>query len=230
MNPNINLVDLAIGFIPVALVLFLMWRAKQEVKKASVAMIRMLLQLMLIGYFLLFVFEQPSPTLTVFLLTIMMLLASWLALNVQNRVTIVLYYHALVSIFVGGGSILLITTQGVLDVEPWYQPRYLIPLAGMIFASCMTAISLGLERYEAELQHKNQGQAKDRAFRAAMIPVVNSLLSVGVVSLPGMMTGQILSGVEPYIAARYQIMVMCMIFSSTGLTVFLFLKLHCRVK
>ncbi|MDX1733734.1 MAG: ABC transporter permease, partial [Halioglobus sp.] len=71
--------------------------------------------------------------------------------------------------------------------------------------------------------------ARLAAYQAAMIPVINALLAVGLVSLPGMMTGQILSGVSPLIAARYQIMVMCMIFASAGISTALFLAL-CRAR
>jgi putative ABC transport system permease protein len=156
----------------------------------------------------------------------MALVASYLALNVTNKIDKHLFFHALVGILIGGGGVLFVVTQGVLGIHPWYNPQYLIPLAGMIFSSSMTAISLALERLEAELVRQNPSSAFDIAFKAAMIPIVNSMMAVGVVSLPGMMTGQILSGIEPYIAARYQIMVMCMIFSATGLSVYLFLYLR----
>ena len=87
-------------------------------------------------------------------------------------------------------------------------------------------MSLAAERLYAELEHgDNWQQAKIVACQAAMIPVINSLLAVGLVSLPGMMTGQILSGVSPLIAARYQIMVMCMIFASAGISTAIFLSL-----
>ena len=87
------------------------------------------------------------------------------------------------------------------------------PLAGMIFASSMTNISLALERLHAEIRNgATYIDARDTAFRTSMIPITNSFLAVGLISLPGMMTGQILSGVSPLVAVRYQIMVMCMIF------------------
>ena len=224
MAPEISLVELFIGFIPVSIVLFLLWRTSQGVKRGLSAIARMFIQLMLVGYALLFIFENPSPLLTSSLLAAMTLVASWIALNVGESVNLKLFVAALIAICLGGGSVLIVVTQGVLDIEPWYNPRYLLPLAGMIFTSSMTAISLSLERFESEL---NMGLAPEialnKAFNAAMIPVINSMLAVGVVSLPGMMTGQILSGVEPVVAARYQIMVMCMIFSATGLTVFTFI-------
>lgn len=100
----------------------------------------------------------------------------------------------------------------------------MIPLAGMIFASSMNGVSLAAERLQAEMDRNVEYiQARSIALRAALIPITNSLFAVGLVSLPGMMTGQILSGVSPLIAVRYQIMVMCMIFSAVGLSSALFL-------
>tara|TARA_B100000029_G_C17550720_1_gene950023 strand:- start:537 stop:872 length:336 start_codon:yes stop_codon:yes gene_type:complete len=102
----------------------------------------------------------------------------------------------------------------------------MIPIAGMIFASSMNGISLAAERLNAELDRGvNYNIARGIALKASLIPITNSLFAVGLVSLPGMMTGQILSGISPLIAVRYQIMVMCMIFGSVGLSSFLFLVL-----
>ena len=88
----------------------------------------------------------------------------------------------------------------------------------------MNSISLAAERLDAEINRNESYQtARNIAFNASLIPIINSLFAVGLVSLPGMMTGQILSGVSPFIAARYQIMVMCMIFGSAGLSTACFL-------
>jgi len=94
----------------------------------------------------------------------------------------------------------------------------------MVFANAMNSVALAVERLESEIERNVEyAEARVIALRAAMIPVINSLFAVGLVSLPGMMTGQILSGVSPLIAARYQIMVMCMVFGSAGITTVLFL-------
>ena len=125
-----------------------------------------------------------------------------------------------------GGTTLLLITQGVLHLHPWYLPRYLIPLAGMIFANAMNSVSLAAERFEAEIKRDvDYDQARNIALRASLIPIINSLFAVGLVSLPGMMTGQILSGISPLIAVRYQIMVMCMIFGAAGISSACFLTL-----
>ena len=127
---------------------------------------------------------------------------------------------------VGGGSTLVLITQGVLGLDPWYQPSFMIPLAGMIFSASMTNISLALERLDAEMKNgADFNAARDTAFRTSMIPVINSFFAVGLISLPGMMTGQILSGVSPLIAAEYQIVVMTMLFGASGISAATYLVL-----
>jgi len=232
---TLSLADLSIAFIPVVAVIWLMWRNAYPIKKPLIALARMLLQLLLVGYFLVYIFAQNSPFIILTMLSIMMLAASWIALNVVEQRTMVLFFSVFIALLFGGGSILFIITQGVMHISPWYQAKTMIPLAGMIFASSMTGISIALERLNSETANQQIQQQTianhtyQISFQAAMIPVVNTMFAVGVVALPGMMTGQILSGVAPYIAARYQIMVMCMIFSATGLSVYLFLHLHQRL-
>jgi putative ABC transport system permease protein len=113
---------------------------------------------------------------------------------------------------------LALVSQLVIDLPRWFEPRFVVPLAGMIFANAMNTVSLAAERFESEQAREVEyAEARTTALDAALIPQVNALLAVGLVSLPGMMTGQILSGVDPLIAVRYQIVVMCMIFGSSGL-------------
>jgi len=90
----------------------------------------------------------------------------------------------------------------------------------------LNAIQLEVERLTVEIERNvDYQQARNTALRTSLIPITNSLFAVGLVSLPGMMTGQILSGISPLVAVRYQIMVMCMIFASAGISSALFLKL-----
>ena len=129
------------------------------------------------------------------------------------------------AVLIGGVPIFILITQVVLDLPLWYQPSYVVPLAGMIFANAMNSVSLAGERFESEMERNlTYDQARVIALKASLIPITNSLLAVGLVSLPGMMTGQILSGVSPLIAARYQVVVMCMMFGSAGISSALFLK------
>jgi putative ABC transport system permease protein len=96
----------------------------------------------------------------------------------------------------------------------------------MIFANAMNSVSLAADRLEAEIgRDVAYDHARNIAFRSSLIPITNSLFAVGLVSIPGMMTGQILSGVSPLIAARYQIMVMCMVFGAAGISSAIFLIL-----
>ena len=96
----------------------------------------------------------------------------------------------------------------------------------MIFANSMNTVSLAGERLFSEIKSGVPYlNARKIAMETAMIPQINTLLAVGLVSLPGMMTGQILSGIDPLTAARYQIMIMCMIFSTAGLSAATYLSL-----
>jgi putative ABC transport system permease protein len=88
----------------------------------------------------------------------------------------------------------------------------------------MNSVSIAAERFEKEIQHNSYKEAKRLSLIASMMPKINTFLAVGIVSLPGMMTGQILSGVDPLIAVRYQIVVMAMILGSGGISVILYLK------
>jgi putative ABC transport system permease protein len=230
----IELPQLALAFIPVLAVIFIQFSWSLPQKRTLHALARMLVQLLLVGFFLSYIFESNSAWLVLVLLIIMVLFSSWIALNNIEAPKRQLFQRAVLAISLSALLTLLIITQGVLQLSPWYHAQTLIPLAGMVFASSMNSISLSGERFYAELANKmSYKQARNVAFQASMIPNVNALLAVGIVSLPGMMTGQILSGVSPFIAARYQIMVMCMIFASAGISsaYFLFLaKPRCKQK
>jgi len=222
----IPLTDLAIAFVPVAVVVFILYRWSLGSGFAIYALARMLLQLLAIGYVLTYIFEADKPQIVLAALAMMLGTASWIALRPLDIKSQSLYAKALISIVVGGVTTLLLVTQAVLKIDPWFAPSKMIPLAGMIFATAMNTISIAAERFQAEKQRGTiYADARNAAIRAAIIPLVNSLLAVGLVSLPGMMTGQILSGVSPLIAARYQIVVMCMIFGSSGISSACFLTL-----
>jgi putative ABC transport system permease protein len=134
------------------------------------------------------------------------------------------------------GSVLTIAyvTTVVVPVTPWYNPRYLIPLFGIIVSNAMNGAALAVERLQSEMEgsrqeveaylalgastHRASSEPVRRAIIAAMIPAVNSLAVVGIVSLPGMMTGQILAGTDPTLAVRYQLVVAFMLIASTAIT------------
>jgi putative ABC transport system permease protein len=192
--------------------------------QAIYANIRMLVQLLLVGYILTFIFETDSPILVVLVIMFMISMSAFIALRPLQAKGIKPFLIVLMSLGVSGIGVLLLVTQIILDLPRWFEPQYVIPLAGMVFANSMNTISLVGERFNAELiRGVDYIEARNIAMGAAMIPQVNALLAVGLVALPGMMTGQILSGVDPLTAARYQIMVMCMIFSTAGLSAVIYL-------
>ena len=229
MNNSIQIIpfaNLALAFIPVLVVVVIMYKWSLNIKSAFYAISRMLVQLMVIGYFLAHIFEADSAWVVLAVVTVMVFASSWIALRTTTIKRTLLYKKTLYSVVLGGGITFLLVTQVVLNLNPWYSPRYVIPLAGMIFASSMNSVSLAVERLTAEIERNvDYQQARNTALRTSLIPITNSLFAVGLVSLPGMMTGQILSGISPLVAARYQIMVMCMIFGSAGISSALFLKL-----
>jgi putative ABC transport system permease protein len=220
----ISLYRLSLAFLPVLAVLAIQYWWSTDVRTSAYGLLRMLLQLMLIGYVLVFLFESESGLLISFIILVMVTVSSWIALRPLSSKRKSLYGAVFVSIAVSGITTLFLVTTLVLEAEPWFAPRFLIPLGGMIFANAMNTVSLAAERFESEIETGvDRERAKRDAFTAALIPVINSLFAVGLVSLPGMMTGQVLSGVSPLIAARYQIVVMCMIFGSSGIAAAVYL-------
>ena len=225
----IPLTNLLFALLPVGVVLAILHRWSAGGPTTLHAVARMCLQLALVGYVLTFLFGSESSVVVLITLGVMVLTASWIALRPVAAARPLLYSKALLAISLGGICTLVIITQGVLTAEPWHNATILIPLGGMIFAASMNAVSLSAERFHAE---QSRGalypNARRIAMQAALIPQVNTLFAVGLVSLPGMMTGQILSGVPPLIAARYQIMVMCMLFGSAGISTAFFLLFQKR--
>jgi putative ABC transport system permease protein len=223
---KIELTRLALLLIPAFMVIAIQWRWSLPAKTSGVALARMIIQLCLIGYVLTFIFASDNGWMIFAVLSVMMLTSSWIALRTVPQHRHRLFLKALLATSLVNIFLLLLITQFVLLASPWYQANIIIPLAGMIFATGMNSISLFAERFYSEIESGRDPQlARGIAYQATLIPVVNSLLAVGLVSLPGMMTGQILSGVSPLIAVRYQIMVMLMLFASSGLTTALFYKL-----
>ncbi len=186
----------------------------------------MILQLILIGYLLIFIFEEKNNLIGIFIISFMIAVSSWISLRNTIDKSLKHYLQIFIAISIAGLINLILIIGFVLDLETIYEPRYVIPIAGMIFANTMNALSLAIERFEKEIQRDIEYEkARSIAFKACMIPQINALLAVGLVSLPGMMTGQILSGVDPLIAVRYQIMIMAMVISSAGISTIIYFLL-----
>ncbi|MDG5766684.1 iron export ABC transporter permease subunit FetB [Balneolales bacterium ANBcel1] len=194
---------------------------------------RMTVQLILIGLILEWVFQTRQPLVILLMAVIMATLAGIAAVNRTSRRFPGIFWNSLVTI---GTSAFLVTgaaITGILNVTPWYDPQYLIPLLGMVLGNALTGISLGLDRMmegcvnnrnwiETMLSHgASRWEAAHEqireALRTGMIPTVNAMMIMGIVSLPGMMTGQILAGAAPMDAVRYQMVIMFMIAACTAL-------------
>jgi putative ABC transport system permease protein len=199
-----------------------------------VGAIRAVVQLALVGYVLVYIFAIDQWWLVLGALTIMLAVAAREAVRRQEDRPLRLYGMTGLALLVGSGFTLFYVSLVVVRIEPWYNPRYLIPLFGMIVGNAMNAAALAHERLAAELRSRrgeveaylalgataaraSRGPTRS-ALRAALIPTVNSLMVVGLVALPGMMTGQILAGVSPLLAIRYQIVVMFMLASAVAVS------------
>jgi len=211
---------------PVAVVIYFYFIWTHDRTTLLYALGRMLVQLLSIGYLLVYIFTTKSPYLVGGVLSVMLLAAATISMrplrHEQKHIM-----HSMISITVGGIFTLSLVVFGVLDPTPWFDPKVVIPLAGMVFANSMNAVSIAAERLYSE---QTAGQTFDAsraiAYQAALIPIVNTLFAVGLVSLPGMMTGQILSGVNPLVAVRYQMMVMLMVLGSAGISVAIYMILR----
>jgi len=201
-------------------------------RQLAVASARTVVQLTLVGYVLapVFAWEHPLPVLA--LAALMVALASRAAVKRSSRSYRGVHLAAFAALMVGAGATALLATGVIVGAEPWWRPQYLVPLVGMMLGNALTGISLGLDRCLTELDERRdrvEGRlamgatwweaarpVAAEALRAGMIPILNSMSVVGLVTLPGMMTGQILSGTDPALAARYQILIMFLICAATG--------------
>lgn len=204
-----------------------------------IATLRMSVQLGAIGFVLKFIFAQTSPLWTLALALVMVLIAGR---EVYARQTTRFKGWAGYALNTGPLMAVCMTATlfgvGILiGPEPWYAPRYILPVLGMMLGNTLTGISLGLEtlttaasRERAAIEARialgaERMQSLEstlrRALKTGMMPIVNAMAASGIVSLPGMMTGQILSGVDPVDATKYQLLIMFMIAGSTALGTFL---------
>ncbi len=223
---TISFFNLSLTLIPLIFVWYFYNKWTNNKSEILIATFRMILQLVLIGYLLLYIFEVKNIFIGIFIIIFMILISAWISLRNTVDKSFKHYNQIFISIAIAGLVNLIIIIGFVLELETLYEPRYVIPIAGMIFANTMNALSLAIERFEKEIQRRVEYEkARAIAFKACMIPQINALLAVGLVALPGMMTGQILSGVDPLIAVRYQIMIMAMVISSAGISTIIYFLL-----
>ncbi len=227
---TIPILELSLVFIPTIFLLVVMFRWQLKAFTGLYANIRMVLQLFLVGYFLTYVFETKEPVVIILLVIVMIGVSTWIAFRSFEEKDVKSYFIFFISIGVPGLILLGLVTQFVLQMQKWFEPSLVVPIAGMIFANSMNTVSLAAERFESEIKRdKDYFNARRLSLEASLIPQINTLFAVGLVALPGMMTGQILSGIDPIIAVRYQIMVMWMTFGSGGLAAVMYLLLRMRL-
>lgn len=238
MNGAAGLTVLGFGLIYILLLLVLLIMKKSKIsqfKLLIVASVRMTVQLVLVGFVLSFILKNPHPLFTVaFLLamiafSIRQALVKHKTLNKKFKVAVGLSI-SLSGVFVLGFFVMVVVK------ESFFNPQYTIPLAGMIIGNAMTGVSLGLKTFTENIK---TGRKKidtllnlgvepkkilipfaNTALETALLPTINSMLGMGIIFLPGMMTGQILAGTLPTTAVLYQIAIMIAICASVCLTVF----------
>ncbi|MEE8408821.1 MAG: iron export ABC transporter permease subunit FetB [Myxococcota bacterium] len=208
------------------------WLRLDLERRLLIATLRTTVQLSILGYVLVPIFRWQEPTHVVALCLVMVALAAREAIHRGTRTYRGIGFNAFFSLLVAAGITAVLGSAVFVGVEPWWQPRYLLPLLGMILGNGLTGISLGLDRCLAVLD-----EGRDRveallalgaswweaarptvaeSLRAGMIPILNSMSVVGLVAIPGMMTGQLLGGTSPELAARYQILIMFLIAAATA--------------
>ncbi len=210
-----------------------------------VGTIRTFLQLFLLGYVLKIVFNIKSPWVIFSLFTLMIIFA---AITISGRVKekrVPYFLPVLASIFLSYMVINFFVMTVVIQVKPWYQPMYFIPIGGMIIGNSMNALAIAInnwfegikkERDRIELYlslgaspGESTAENYKDAVKAGMIPSINALMTVGIVFIPGMMTGQVLAGIDPLIAIKYQIVIMLLLVGSTGISTIMALHIVRRL-
>ena len=200
-----------------------------------VAAVRTTLQLLLVGLVLKAVFANVHLGWITLIACVMLLVAGREVVARQRHAYVGAWGFGMstLSMFVSTFSVTVFALTVLIGTEPWYEPQYAIPLLGMVLGNTMSGIALALDRLtQTAWQQRAQIEARlllgqtwvesvsdlrRDAVRVGLIPIVNAMAAAGIVSLPGMMTGQILAGSPPLEAVKYQILVMFLITAATGL-------------
>lgn len=198
-----------------------------------IATVRTYLQLIALGLALDWIFKGQAAWITLGVFLLMMLLTAYMALERIKKRPPGLYGPTLITVIVTGLIVTFSVTHLIIQVEPWYDPRYLLSIGGMILGNIMNSIALTVERLFDDLRKRVEEVHQALAFGgtpwevslpslrtallAGLMPTINTMSAVGLVHIPGVMTGQLLAGAPPIEAAKYQIVVMLMISAATAL-------------
>ena len=232
---DLSAVDLAIAaaLVLVAGVVSIILRLGLE-KRLGIASVRVIVQLLAVGLVLKWVFELENLWLIAAVIGLMVIAATHAGVRRSQRTFAGAALGMFCTLVLCGLITTVMVTAVIIGVEPWWKPQYLIPLLGMVLGNSMTGVSLAMDTLLERLtEHRDEVEmrlalgatrweaAQDSlamAVRRALIPVINAMMVVGIVSLPGMMTGQILAGADPWQAVKYQIVVMFMIAATTSMS------------
>ncbi|MGN6319716.1 ABC transporter permease [Trinickia sp.] len=202
-------------------------------RQLALAAVRTVVQLLAVGYVLGWVFSVDRWYLVLSLMMLMTIIAGFAGAARGAHTYAGQRLDSLVSIWASAWLVAAVGLFAVMRVHPWYEPQYAIPILGMVLGNTLTGVSLAIERMTEALTARRdrvemalalgatrweaaRGPAREAA-RAGMIPTLNQMAVVGVVSLPGMMTGQVLAGQSPLQAVRYQIVIMFLIAAASAL-------------
>jgi len=231
-------------FVVIAVVLIRWWKIGIE-KDLIIGTLRTFIQLAIMGYVLTYFFGQRHWSFMIGLVSLMTIIASYEGYRRLKKYAIPKLFLILTGSFFFTVLIVLgIILKFILSVEPWYYPYAMIPIAGMIIGNALNSATLTINRFVSEAKHREKEiemylslgapikiamhESFMESVKAALLPNINALMMVGLVQLPGIMTGQILSGIDPLIAIRYQIMIMYMWISTATMVDILVLNLVYR--
>jgi putative ABC transport system permease protein len=233
---DISILPFCLGYLLLLIVLILMKRSKiGKARLLLIASLRMTVQLVLVGFALTFIFQNKNPLFTVAFLAAMIAFSIHRVLSKQKKLNKRFKMRIGLSLSLSG---LAVTAYFVCVItgQNFFDPQYTIPLAGMIMGNAMTGVNLGITNFMENLQLQKQKMdallnlgvhprailkpIAAGALETALIPTINSMLGMGIIFLPGMMTGQILAGTLPTTAIFYQIAIMIAICTSVCLSVF----------
>ncbi|EDX87509.1 conserved hypothetical protein TIGR00245 [Synechococcus sp. PCC 7335] len=216
----------AIGMMVIAIGLA-SWQRLGLTQTLVIATFRTIAQLLFVGVFLSAIFASRQPLAIFAVLLVMASIAAAVARGRIDKELPKLLKWVWLAIFTSGLVTMLYVTLLVVQLNPWYDPRYLIPLTGIVLGNAMNAASISGERLATALRnnrieietHLSLGATpqqaiatyRQAAIKAGLIPIVNAMMVVGLVTLPGTITGQILAGADPLVAAIYQILIMFML-------------------